>query len=367
MASSTIRVSRRGHAPFWLIVAAAVATVIAVLPIVGGFISGLRGEPGPRTAFASAPAGDYAVMARQSPEDNADLIQVVPAADPGNPIDIARIGHLPGYASRGVVSNDGRHLALVAVDAGSLARPGASLLLLDLETGSVARLAIAVDHLQAPLWARDGRSVVVTRTAQADGAPTTANLVRVATDLSGEAAMARFEGVLGAYPVGWDAAGRLVTVVLDGRGSTLYFDEAEGATISTNVTRDWRVSPDGTQIAFIEAALEGGLRFVPRAASLGGGVSAQGALVPAGQALGVAWRPDGGGATFGREPGGVTAQSQGAGFDVPLAYSNRGALAVQSWSGDSFASPGSMRFAIESGGARTLLDGYQRFYGWAAR
>ena len=105
------------------------------------------------------------------------------------------------------------------------------------------------------------------------------------------------------------------------------------------------LSPDRTQLAFVEANLSQGLRYLPRVVTIaGGGVSAA-AVLPARQALGATWPPAGAVPQFGLEPsgtrGGVSAQS-GSGFDVPLGYSRDGsALAVRHWSGASFAEAGS--------------------------
>ncbi|MGI8927003.1 MAG: hypothetical protein ACR2HN_10205 [Tepidiformaceae bacterium] len=367
MAVTTRYVPRRGQIPFVWVTATLAVAFLAVIPIAAAVFGGAAGAPA-RTAFASAPAGNYLVMART--EGTVDVVSVVPLADPAAPVEIARVNHLPGYSSSGAVSPDGRTVALVVAEAGTVARPGAALLTVDLETAAVNRLAIDVELLQVPLWAPDSASIVVTRRAAA-GAHNDVTFLRVALDGSTQSAGSA-AGVLGAYAVGFDGAGRLITVVIDGRGSTALRAGVEAVSLSAQVTRDWQLSPDGSSIAFIEADLSGGLTYRARVASLDGvspGVAAQ-ALNDGRQHLGVAWKRDTGEPTFGAEPAtaGVTAQGAAPGFDVPLAYAPDGsALALQHWGGPSFAAPGPAEFQVVTGQARTSISGFTRFLGWAAR
>jgi len=357
------------------------AGLVAILPIVGAMVAALAGGDGspgaPRTAFATAPVGEYAVVARNG--QDADVIFVAPASNPDAASEIARIPHLPGFASTGAVSPEGRRLALVAADAGTPARPGGSLYLLDLETAALTRLAIRVDYLQTPVWSPDGRDLVFTRTVEGDGAAASVAILRVAVDGSGERQASTFERVLGAYAVGFDPSGRLVTVVIDGRGSTAYRDDSEAAHLSTQITRDWKLSPDGSRLAFIESDTSDGLQYRSSIVSLDGGtageVAAQSASGDGGQQLGVAWKPGAPDPTFGREPvailatEGVSAQAVTGGFDVPVAFSPGGSgLAVQHWSGPNFGQAGKMSLqVVADDGSRTSFDAFTRFYGWATR
>ncbi|MCC6380866.1 MAG: PD40 domain-containing protein [Dehalococcoidia bacterium] len=364
---------RRGHAPYWLITVAVFAAVAAVVPIVAAIIGDAPAH-GARTAFADAPAGTYAVFAR--PEATADVIMVAPATSPGEATEVVRVPHLPGFMSSGAVSPDGRRVALVTVDAGTPARPGASLLVADLDSGALDRLAVAVDPLQTPLWTPDGQAVVVTRNTVAESGLSTVTFVRVTLAGSREAVLFQNENVLGAYAIGFDPAGRLVSVVIDGRGSTVARDGTEGGLLSTQITRDWRLSPDGTRLAYVESDVTAGLHYRAQVAALDGGgagdAQAQ-AAGGAGQQMGVAWAPGAAAPLFGREPeavapGAVAAQAAAAGFDIPLAYApGGGALAVQHWSGSSFAEPGRMEIAVVGERAPGILPGAARFYGWAAR
>ena len=340
---------------------AALAAAVALTALAAVLFA--RGGGPATTAFANAPAGQYAVVTHT---DGAASVIGVVNADDGRAIEVATVPHLPGFAPRGAVSPNGRWLALVAATGGVPAQPLAALLALHLETGELRVLAANVDPLQEALWTPDSGAVVVTREG-----PDGVAVLRVGLD-GAETALERREA-LAVAPVGFDAAGRLLAVVLDGRGSTLTRGGADARRLSAHLTRDWALSPDGAALAFVEANLDGGLRYLPRVAALAAGaVSAASASIPHdGQALGAVWPPAGGAPRFGHEPdaspGGVRAQAAG-GFDVPLGFSRDGAaLAVRRWSGSSFAEPGDARLQIVAGGERRTLDGFSRFHGWTAR
>jgi len=350
-----------------LVGAALFAIAIAIIPVVFALFSGGGPTRGTTTAFASAPSGNYALVAKMNRTD--DAIYAVPV-DGSAPMQVADVPHLDGFGSNGAVSPDGRSLALVTVDAGSPANPGASLLLVDLGTGALTRLAVGVDPQQTPVWSPDGRTVVVSRLQSTTGALANVSFAAVAADLSGERSLWTANAVLGAYAVGFDPGGRFVAVTIDGRGSTLVRDGQEGTRLSTQITRDWRLSPDGTQLAFVEADVSDGLRYSGHVISLTGDSPRSATQAgPASQSLGVAWAP-GGQPTFGQERG-ATGEARGqtvAGFDIPLAYSSDGAaLAVQHWSGTGFSDPGALDMQIVVNGERRPLDDFARFYGWAAR
>ncbi len=379
MAVSLRTAPRKGQIQNGLIIAAVAAAAAAILPIAIAIIGGVGPAGQARTAFAGAPAGDYAVVSRT--DGGEDVISVVAVADPASPREVARVPHVPGYAANGSVSPDGRQVALVVADQGTQSNPVASLLVLDLESGALTRLSAGVDRLRTAVWTADSKAVVITRAAvTAEGRPAV-QVVEVATDGSGERELLRVGNVLGVYPVGFDPQGRLVSVVIDSRGSALVREGQELGVISSQITRDWRLSPDGTQLAFVESDTAGGLQYrgrvvavdVPEAA---GEMAAQ-ALSGGGQQLGVAWQPSGGAPTFGMEPahgaasaGGVSAQALEAspGFDVPIAYSPGGdSLAVTHWTGLSFADAGRSSLELVSASGRTDLMGFARFLGWARR
>jgi len=358
------------------------ASFLAVLPIVGAIGASFFQGASPRTAFASAPPGDYGVAART--EDDIDRIFVVPAANPAGAMEVGAIKHLPGFAARAAVSPDGKQLAAVVAEAGTPAHPLASLVVLNLQTGVLTRLALDIDLLQAPLWTPDGAAIVVSRTQVTDGGPSTVRMFNI--DLASKAApvqAAVFERALAAYAVGFGPAGELTTVVIDARGSTL-MQGSEATSLSSHITRDWRLSPAGSAIAFIESDTTNGLVYRARTVLLDGAagarVQAQN-LSTSNQQLGVAWKPGSFAPTVGEEPttqsSGVTAQNSeprtqnsltASGFDIPLAYSKNGDfLAVQRWSGADFENAGVPELQFLTPEGRMALTGFTRFFGWASR
>ncbi len=350
--------------PFAVLVLAVVLLGVATVALLAQ-----SGGP-PRTAFAGAASGQYAVVAKNT--GAATVVTVVGATANAAPIEIATVPHLHGYSLRGAVSPTGRHVALLSPDTAIAGRPFAALIVLDLETGLSRRLAEGLNPLQDVLWTPDATALVVTRNVRTvEGQPGVA-VARVGFDGT-ETVLETHMGAGVVAPVGFDAQGRLLTVRIDARGSTLTRDGAEVLWLSTHVTRDWALSPDGAQLAFVEVNLWEGLRYLPHVVSIdGGGGAVAAASTSTGQALGAAWSPSGDTPSFGNEPsapppGSVSAQGP-AGFDVPLAYSRDGAaLAVSHWSGYSFDEPGTPRLEIVSGSARQSLDGFSRFFGWSAR
>ncbi|MEP7217105.1 MAG: hypothetical protein ABI782_12695 [Anaerolineaceae bacterium] len=368
----------RSHLQYVFIAATVLAAFMAVVPIAAAIVTGTPLGTTPKTAFATAPGGSYAVVAR--PEDEYDVVVVVPVSG-GEPVEVARVPHLHGFTASGSVSPTGRQLALVTVNDGSPTRPEASLVVLDLESGVIKHLAHDVSPLQTALWSPDGRSLVVTR--ELDSGKARPDIRFLSVSLSDGAAAELFvvPSPLGAYAIGFDPGGALFTVTIDGAGSRLVRNGAAGFLLSTQITRDWRLNPAGTRIAFVEVNLENGLRYLARTVNVDGSdtsaVEAQSAS-PVGQELGAAWKPGAVAATFGREPagparsseiGGVQAQAHSvAGFDVPLGYAPDGlTLSVTHWTGSSFGQPGTSMLQLVADSGRVDVPNFTRFFGWAAR
>lgn len=348
------------------------AALVAIAPIFGAFLGIGKSSVTPRTAFASAPAGDYAVVSRN--EGEVDVVSVVWAENAQSVTEIARVPHLDGFTSTGTVSPDGKRVALVTVDAGSPTRPGASLIFVNLETGELFRGAIAVEPMQNPVWHPDGTHVYVTRAV-----PEGVAVVKVSLDAN-EDTVGTYTDVLGVYPLGF-AENALIQVVIDGRGSTVQRNGSDLVHLGPHITRDWQLSPAGDALAYIEVNTDAGLEYFARTASLGSvaGVAVQ-AFSADVNALGVAWNPDSGELTYGTEP--ATAQTGFAvesltadgdateddGFDVPFAYATSGkALAVMHWSGPNFDTPGDAALHIVTDDGRSVIDGYTGFFGWSRR
>ena len=150
MAVSSRSMTRQRDYSKLLIALAVMAGVVAIAPIIAAAAGFVGGAGRTRTAFASAPAGEYAVLGRS--EGNADVIAVAWAENPGAVTEGARVPRLEGFPSAGAVSPDGRKLALVSVDSGTRTKPIASLNVVDLESGKVVAAARNVVPGQAPVW-----------------------------------------------------------------------------------------------------------------------------------------------------------------------------------------------------------------------
>ncbi len=326
----------------------------------------------PETAFARAPSGHYAVLARNT--GDATVVTVVGTGQRAAPMEIATVAHLRGTHLRGTVSPDGRHVALIAPDRLIAGQPIASLIALDLETGLLRRVGEGLQPLQDALWTPDSQAIIVTNAVRADTGLAVA-VVRVEMD-GAATTLETHHGAVTVAPLGFDGEGRLLAVRIDAKGSTLTRGGVAIRWLSEHITRDWALSPDGSRLAFVEANTGQELRYLPRVvatASAGDGVvSAASAATMTRQALGAVWAPAGAQPLFGDEPppsppGDVRAQT-GSGFDVPLGYSrDGGALVVRHWSGGSFAEPGTPRLEIVNGRDRQALRDFSRFFGWSVR
>ena len=344
------------------------AIVIGILPVLAVVVFGAGGTGTP-TAYASAPPGAYVVAALSGADE--DTILVINTADPTIQFEVAGIAHAPEIPTMGSVSPDGLLLALIVVEPGAVSESVASLHIVDLETGVDSVLLDRIDALQEPVWSGDSTRVVVVRSGPGSTAGVRIDFIEAT--LAGESRLLwATDGVIAAYPVGFDASGALIAVRIDGNGSTAIDADGMAVPMSRFFTRDWQLSPDGGAIAFIETNQEDGLRYIPRVVALNedGGVTAQ--STGAGEALGTAWAPASPTATFGYEPrnadGSASAQSAASGFDVPLKYSPDGtALAAWHWTGTSFDAPGSASLIIDAAQGRVTLTGVTRFLGWTVR
>ncbi len=350
--------SRTVRSRWWLAVvlgATTIAGILALLPVLASVLTGdARG-------VTTTAAGSSAVVGLRA-GDTYDEVLLVPLEDPRDPAVVARVERLPETISRGAVSPDGRQLALIVPVAGTPSSPEAALVVVELGTGASRTLAGGLPYLQTPLWGPES-SFVVVRRAAAGGEV----LVRVGLDGSERELFAR-SGVLGLYPVGYAPDGSLYAVALDRDGSLLLRDGTEVVRFSDQLTRDWALSPDGTQLAYVVQDLREGLRFVGQVLSLDGRVTAQ-ALTDDRERLRPAWRPDGSGVQFGEEPvpdGGVVAAGA-SGFDLPVAFDPRsGAVLLERWDGPSFQQPGHRRYVVETAGSSVEIEGVTRVFGWAA-
>lgn len=343
-------------------IGAGASLVLVGLLLALRFGGGVPSDAGSAALSLSPDAGPYVVGVQAG--ETSDVVVLVGEGGAGEAVAIATVPHLPGYSSRGAVSPDGRYLALVVATSGTPSQPVAQLLRVTLANGEVRSLADGFPYLQTPVWSNDGRSVALTRE------PEPGTVLVVSVDIGGgERVLFRRERVAGVYPVGFAPDGTLYSVVIDQRGSVLLRGGEEVRVLSNGLTREWALSPDGRQLAFVEV-IEGGKRFVGRVVPTeAGAVVAQAAQLEDGrQRRGMAWDPRTGRLLFAEDPGaGGGALAQGSqGIDLPVAFAPDGsALVVQHWSGSSFADPGQPSYQVLRAGTRYPLP-LSRVFGWAA-
>lgn len=311
---------------------------------------------------------------------------------------VANVPHANGWAITPAPEMAGDLAAFTVLPPEALPRRDslAELWVLDVRTGELTRLAGDADLLAAPVFDPDGRALLYRRTRQ-DGSQ---QLVRVEIATRARRPLYEASTRFGVYPVALSADGAALYVELSTRGTDLYrvregADPEFIAHASDHIARDWRLSPDGTSLAYLapEVSAE---RVVHRAqvVAIAPGAEAQAASpAPAGAVLfeqfAPAWTPDGRGLTVGIEafpdisaaavtlvveapadggdlPEALPAPEQG--FDAPLGWSPNGLhLAARSFDGRDAAEPGreSLVVIAPGGGRATVVSDAEVIYiGW---
>lgn len=326
------------------------------------------------------------------------------AANPSDPTDRVELGaapHAGGYSIFPALSPNGAYVAYTALGAGAADSSDSStgqLSLIDVKSGATRVLANDIDLRSAPVWSPASDAVVV---RQANG--TSDQLLRV--DLSGPSAGSG-QGATqtiaaadaGLYAIDFSPDGALYYASLSASGTDLMRAATSPgvagapqavAHLSDGIARNWHLSPDRTQLAYLAQAPAGSATaFVAQVLDIESG-SAQ---TPLGADAGAQFNPiwdntdaitvghvsgneraalkiaaDGGpSAASGQAPSAGSGQaaagsplpSPAIGFDVPLSWSPDGAwLIARAFEGASPADPGpSHVVAIVSSGARHQLS-----------
>lgn len=259
-------------------------------------------------AFPAAPPDARAVVSetRAGPQllvsEFADRVSTLWLVEPERPSErqhFLRIDHAAGWEISGAVSPAGGalepQLAYVVLEPGRQdAETEASLYLSD---GGPPRLLLeGLDLRGGATWSADGESILV-REERLDSRGARSYAVVEVRMSDGRASRHELGEALGSdlfslHVVGRPSGGPLYAALVGAAGTTIVeFGGEEGGVvvngrISTGLTRDWALSPDGTQLAFteqngvlmqvrsvvLEGALEGGERDQPalRAATTAG-------------------------------------------------------------------------------------------------
>lgn len=274
--------------------------------------------------------------------------------------------------ARGNASPAGGTLGVVTVsgNAGALA----TITFISLPDREIVVGASPVDFLSAVVWAPMSDRVAGQLSSLPDSAGRVdVQLVETTVATGAARTLTTFEDVLLATPIGYAPDGNgLYVVTLDQSGSLVWVVGKDGGQkklgrLSTGRTRDWRLSPDGSRIAFVEAKVGersyGGRVFVIATGVIrdSGGTLEQ---------LGASWRPGSLAPDFGGPGGSLTlnpAPDDGS-YIVPLEWSPDGQTLVASVfreAEEPLAPPiESVQVITASGRNLVSEEGGVRFLGW---
>ncbi|MEX2225172.1 MAG: hypothetical protein WEB52_01835 [Dehalococcoidia bacterium] len=320
--------------------------------------------------------------------EDADTIVAVDPADAAARTEIATIDHAPGYGIFATLSPDGEAIAYTALPSDS-AQPSpdaaAHAAIVDGD-GDVALLADDVDLLVPPVWSPDSESIVVRKNVPEDDGAGSFELIALAIDGSRATVTAWSNAAV--FPIAFAPDGStLYFATLNERGTDLYrvapdgADETLIAHLSDEIARDWRLSPDGTTLAYTVA--ESGLtpRVVTKTLDLASGEAERVTSSEDRMEFNPAWngddeltissvKPEGGSDAVSVDArGGVWPLSRNDdSIDVPLAWSpDDSTLAVRTVEGESasdtatsyveFLTPGGARDRV-SDSADVLIVGW---------
>lgn len=373
----------------WPLRALGALVIVGVVALGAGIAFGLRGQASDETSRApqleavaqqaSAPLVVYSEFALES-----DTLWAANPDDPTQRTSLGSVQHANGYGIFPSLSPDGERIAYTRLAPDADADSPAELWLIDVGDGKTKRLAEGVDLPGAPVWSPRSDAVVVLRSAWDDATGTgTSELLRV--DLGGgEQVIASSSD--GLFPIEFSPDGAsFYYAVLSATGSDLARVDTDGgdaevvAHLSDGFSRDWRLSPDGTQLAYLAQAPAGAnVAFVAQILD----ITTKQTQAPLGaevEQFSPVWERSGA-LTIGRLDGAAGAdaplrlRADGSarfaqstlpalpaaqrGFDVPLSWSpESGALAVRAFAGSSASDPGPSRVeVIGADGARRPLS-----------
>jgi hypothetical protein len=317
----------------------------------------------------------------------ADTLWLVSTNDPSKRESVFTAPHAPEFGVIPSISPYGTGLVYTALPP-STAAPGpdspAELWYAPLNANAEPRLVAGdIDLLVAPVWSPDAKRVVYRRSDA-----TSYSLVEMPFDGGAERILAKTSSDDALFPVGFSPDGAtFYDVALSSNGTELFAVDTQNgsstriAQLSDGLTRDWALSPDGAQIAFL--ALDHTPEAINSRAFIVNLASAKIEPVTesAVSAFGPVWDQNGtlivstltstGEGSFVQVRDGRTSQALGSdtGFDIPLAYLPGGAYLVRAFEGGSASSPGRVSLTlIDSNGERHVLSSSDvTFVGWSAR
>lgn len=234
--------------------------------------------------------------------DDADTIVAIDPADPrGSRTEIARIGHAPGWGIFAALSPGGDAIAYTALPSDTpKPSPDAPAIAAVVEDGGDVRtLATDIDLLIPPVWSPDGASIVVRKNTPAPDSAGGFELILLGRDGSRSTITSWSSAAV--FPIAFSPDGAaLYFATLDETGVDLYSvapdgaDETKIAHLSDEIARDWKLSPDGSMLAYSVSLSGAQPRVVTMTLDLATGVAAEAVAGSDGAEFNPAWSPDGG-------------------------------------------------------------------------
>lgn len=236
----------------------AIVTGVVAATAAGGWFAfdNLRPHDGP-SAFQQIQGHGQRLLVSEF-GDRADTIVALDPGDvAGGRTTIATVDHAPGYGIFAMLSPDGEAIAYTALPADE-PKPGpdspARAAVVDVK-GNVTPLADDADLLIAPVWSPDSRSIVVRKNTPVPDAAGSFELLLLGRDGS-RATLTRWT-TAAIFPIAFAPDGsKLYFAALNNAGTDLYSITPDGsgetkiAHLSDQIARDWKLSPDGSMLAY---------------------------------------------------------------------------------------------------------------------
>jgi Tol biopolymer transport system component len=279
----------------------AIAGGVLTATAAGGFFAFNHFHNGGRgTAFERLQGtGTHLVLSEFG--NRTDSIVAVDPNDVTSRTAIASVDHAPGFGIFATLSPDGRAIAYTALPP-TTERPApdapAQAAVID-TNGETKLLADDIDLLVPPVWAPDGKSIVVRKNTPAPESAGTFDLILLGLDGSRSTITTWHSASV--FPIGFAPGGsKLYFTTLNANGSDLYSVAPDGsgetqvAHLSDQITRDWTLSPDGASIAYTESISGQSPQLIVKRIDLAsGGISLALPGDNTQSAFNPAWRPDG--------------------------------------------------------------------------
>ncbi len=348
----------------------ALAGTVLTASAAGGYVAYTQLQASSATAFQQVRGHGERLVVSEFGE-HSDAIVAIDPRHIASRTTIATVAHAPGYGIFATLSPQGDALAYTALppdtpDAGPGAPAQAAVV--D-DRGKTLLLASDIDLLIPPVWAPDGRSIVVRKNIPEPHSAGIFELIRLGRD--GARATITTSRTAAIFPIAFAPDGsKLYFATLNAQGSDLYSVAPDGsgetkvAHLSDQITRGWTLSPDGTTLAYSVAEAGDQPGLVTKMLDLASGdvavaipqVQTKAQLSPTwkgdGQLTIGAVKPSGGGDAVQVQAAGgpaVPLTRNTASMDVPIAWSPKGdELVVRSVAGTTPFAAGAARLDLVS-------------------